>query len=181
MVLEYKKHWSSKICKMLETLENIHTCSPGAKVIVFSQWEALRCHVSRALNDRSVKHLSLVGNIFDRSRTLEQFRSDPSISLLLLSLEDSASGTNLTVASHVFLLHPMLAPSQAKAASFEAQAVGRSGAWARQSQCMSGASSLRRLWRKSSTKRTLPRVLIKFPFCSRLGRKTTHSSLTFQS
>merc|ERR1711896_109957 len=71
------------------------------------------------------KHLSLEGSIFDRSRTLKQFRSDPSISLLLLSLEDSASGTNLTVASHVFLLHPMFARSQAEAASFEAQAVGR--------------------------------------------------------
>merc|ERR1712232_116973 len=82
-------------------------------------------HVSRALHDRSVKHLSLEGSIFDRSRTLEKFRSDPSVSLLLLSLEDSASGTNLTVASHVFLLHPMLARSRATAASFEAQAVGR--------------------------------------------------------
>merc|ERR1740121_1488384 len=110
---------------MLETLQNIHTCSPGAKVIVFSQWNSLRCHVSQALHDRSVKHLSLEGGIFDRSHTLEQFRSDPRVSLLLLSLEDSASGTNLTVASHVFLLHPMLAPSQAKAASFEAQAIGR--------------------------------------------------------
>lgn len=125
MVMEYKKHWSSKICKMLETLENIHTSSPSAKVIVFSQWDALRCHVSQALQERNVEHLSLQGSIFDRSRTLEHFRSDPSVSLLLLSLEDSASGTNLTVASHVFLLHPMFAHSQAKAASFEAQAVGR--------------------------------------------------------
>jgi len=124
-VMEYRKHWSSKICKMLETVENIHTSSPGAKVIVFSQWDSLRRHVSQALHDRSVEHLILEGSIFDRSRTLEQFRSDPSVSLLLLSLEDSASGTNLTVASHVFLLHPMLARSQAEAASFEAQAVGR--------------------------------------------------------
>ena len=51
-------------------------------------------------------------------------RSDPSVSLLLLSLEDSASGTNLTVASHVFLLHPMFAPSQAKAASFNNAGLG---------------------------------------------------------
>jgi SNF2 family DNA or RNA helicase len=123
--MEYRKHWSSKVCKMLETLEGIHASSPGAKVIVFSQWDSLRGHVSQALCDRNVKHLILDGSIFDRSRTLEQFRLDPTVSLLLLSLEDSASGTNLTVASHVFLLHPMLAHSQAKAASFEAQAVGR--------------------------------------------------------
>merc|ERR1712061_788625 len=92
---------------------------------VFSQWNSLRCHVSRALRDKGVKYLSLEGTIFDRSRTLHQFQVDSSIPLLLLSLEDSASGTNLTVASHVFLLHPMLASSQEEASSYESQAIGR--------------------------------------------------------
>jgi len=83
-VMEYRSHWSSKMCKMLETLQNIRASSPAAKVIVFSQWDSLRCHVSQALHDRSVKHLNLKGSIFDRSHTLERFRSDPSVSLLLL-------------------------------------------------------------------------------------------------
>merc|ERR1719375_2345975 len=92
---------------------------------MFSQWNSLRHHMSQALVEVGVRHLSLEGSIFDRTRVLQQFQSDSDVSLLLLSLEDSASGTNLTVASHVFLLHPMLASSRAEAASFEAQAVGR--------------------------------------------------------
>lgn len=124
-VKEYTQRWSSKACSILETLQEIHRRDGGAKVLVFSQWNSLRCHLSQALRDGGVKHLSLEGNIFERSRVLQQFQSDALISLLLLSLEDSASGTNLTAASHVFLLHPMLAASDAEAASFEAQAVGR--------------------------------------------------------
>merc|ERR1711862_686928 len=72
-----------------------------------------------------VRHVSLEGTIFERTRALQNFQSDAGISLLLLSLEHSASGTNLTVASHVFLMHPMLGASQEEISSYEAQAIGR--------------------------------------------------------
>merc|ERR1711862_30054 len=72
-----------------------------------------------------VRHVSLEGTIFERTRALQNFQSDAGISLLLLSLEHSASGTNLTVASHVFLMHPMLGASQEEVSSYEAQAIGR--------------------------------------------------------
>merc|ERR1719265_2587605 len=45
--------------------------------------------------------------------------------VLLLSLGEAASGTNLTAASHVILLHPMLAPTRELAIGFEMQAIGR--------------------------------------------------------
>ncbi|CAK9090362.1 DNA repair protein rhp54 (RAD54 homolog 1), partial [Durusdinium trenchii] len=41
--------------------------------------------------------------------------------VLLLSLAQSASGTNLTAASHVVFLHPMLAPAE-RAVGYEMQA-----------------------------------------------------------
>lgn len=120
-----RAHWSTKLRLFVETFEIIQIREPDAKVIVFSQWDNLRRHVSRALTDVEVRHLVLEGDIYDRTRILSEFRADSGISLLLLSLEDSASGTNLTVASHVVLLHPMLASSRAEASSYEAQAVGR--------------------------------------------------------
>merc|ERR1712048_696332 len=116
---------SSKLRTFIETLENIRSEDPNAKAIVFTQWESLRIQTSSVLTEVGVRHLSLEGNIFERTRALQDFQSDKSISLLLLSLEHSASGTNLTVASHVFLMHPMLASSQEEASSYEAQAVGR--------------------------------------------------------
>merc|ERR1712124_37319 len=45
--------------------------------------------------------------------------------LMLLSLEESASGTNLTAANHVLIVHPMEATSREEAVAFEMQAVGR--------------------------------------------------------
>lgn len=120
-----RAHWSSKLCKFVETLESIRLHEPSAKVIVFTQWECLRIQTSRVLADIGVQHLSLEGDIFCRTHALQEFQSNQNISLLLLSLEHSASGTNLTVASHVFLMHPMLASSHEEVVSYEAQAVGR--------------------------------------------------------
>jgi len=122
---ESRAHWGSKLRCVVEALERIHARDPVAKVIIFAQWNSLRRQLGRALTQVGVKHALLEGSIFQRTRALESFRADPSIPLLLLSLEDSASGTNLTVASHVFLLHPMLASSAAEARAFEAQAIGR--------------------------------------------------------
>ncbi|CAK0901532.1 unnamed protein product [Prorocentrum cordatum] len=57
-----------------------------------------------------------IPNLFPRSS---------SVFVLLLSLEQSASGTNLTAASHVVFLHPMLAPTPEQAIGHELQAIGR--------------------------------------------------------
>lgn len=117
--------WGSKLRAVVETFEEIRESEPQAKVIVFAQWESLRQRLSLALTQNKIGHGLLQGNIFERTRALERFRKDEESSLLLLSLEDSASGTNLTEANHVFLLHPMLASSPEEAAAFEAQAIGR--------------------------------------------------------
>merc|ERR1712113_732011 len=47
------------------------------------------------------------------------------IFVLLLSLSESASGTNLTAGSHVVFLHPMLASTPERAVAQELQAIGR--------------------------------------------------------
>merc|ERR1711904_553981 len=117
--------WSSKLCSVIDTLKDVRKREPHAKIIAFTQWEELRGQFSEALNQIKIPHMSLCGDIFERTRTLERFQTEPEMSILLLSLEDSACGTNLTAASHVFLLHPMLATSPEEATAFETQAVGR--------------------------------------------------------
>lgn len=44
---------------------------------------------------------------------------------LLLSLETSTSGMNLTVAAHLFLVHPCLVGNRDTAVAYEQQAIGR--------------------------------------------------------
>merc|ERR1712157_13939 len=57
---------------------------------------------------------------------LTNFQYDESSpKILILSLEESASGTNLTASNHVIIVHPMEAATREEAVAFEMQAVGR--------------------------------------------------------
>merc|ERR1719235_1392440 len=69
----------------------------------------------------------LHGSPAQRDKVIREWQNDKSAAqfVLLLSLEQSASGTNLTAGNHVILVHPMLAATQEKAVSFEMQAIGR--------------------------------------------------------
>merc|ERR1712194_3789 len=71
--------------------------------------------------------MQLQGNVSVRDRTIREWQTNDASDqfVLLLSLAQSASGTNLTAASHVILLHPMLAATRDIAMSYEMQAIGR--------------------------------------------------------
>ena len=68
---------------------------------------------------RSIGHHSFEP-LDTRSRRFQYDLSGPR--MLLLSLEESASGTNLTAANHVLIVHPMEAQSKEEAVAFEMQA-----------------------------------------------------------
>lgn len=118
----------SKIMRLLEFLAHLEVSEPQAKVILFVQWEDLKKKVAGALAEFGVAHTVLQGSIWARQRAIEQFQlgevSDGG-RLLLLSLQDSASGTNLTAASHVVLFHPVIASSHEASVACEMQAIGR--------------------------------------------------------
>eukprot|EP00933_Yihiella_yeosuensis_P082239 TRINITY_DN9602_c0_g1_i2.p1 TRINITY_DN9602_c0_g1~~TRINITY_DN9602_c0_g1_i2.p1 ORF type:complete len:679 (+),score=99.78 TRINITY_DN9602_c0_g1_i2:85-2037(+) len=117
--------WGSKLRSVVQTLESIRANDSSAKVVVFAQWHDLRKKLAKALDEVGISFSMLEGSIFHRTRALKEFQVNSEVSLLLLCLEDSASGTNLTVGSHVFLIHPMLASSLEEAKAYEMQAIGR--------------------------------------------------------
>ena len=53
-------------------------------------------------------YLELRGEPTEINYRLNLFRKDPGIMVLLLSIEQAASGINLTEANHVFFAHPLL-------------------------------------------------------------------------
>jgi len=96
------------------------------KIICFVQWEDLKRKIGAALDEFGVQHLSLQGSVWARRAALTRFQYDESSPrMLLLSLEESASGTNLTASNHVIIVHPMEAATREEAVAFEMQAVGR--------------------------------------------------------
>lgn len=117
----------SKLQQVAEVLRGI-LASKDQRAIVFCQFADLEMHISRALSDVGIAHarLSAAKDIFEQTAVIDSFQQKTGRHrVLLLSLEQSASGTNLTAASHVLLIHPMAASTAERALAFEQQAIGR--------------------------------------------------------
>ena len=112
------KQWesSAKVDKLLEILENIQAGQmlvdgeeqEGGqdKALVFSQWTSLLDIIEVPLKQRGFRFLRLDGtmSLGTRSAVLQEFESDPTVSILLMSLRATSMGINLTCANHVILL-----------------------------------------------------------------------------
>merc|ERR1712190_582889 len=123
---QLRSQFGSKLAVMAERLLEIG--SKGEKAIVFCQWEDLKGKLADALGAFGVDHFQLRGNVYQRSEVLRKFQEEcgeGATHVLLLSLEHSASGTNLTAANHVVFVHPMNAASADRAVAYEAQAIAR--------------------------------------------------------
>lgn len=118
--------FGSKISALVAQLQLIRQC--GEKAVVFAQWQDLIFKIHAALVKFGINTAVLAGNAFERASVLQCFEG-PDMDVLLLSLEDSASGTNMAHANHVVLVHPMVAASAEEQQAYEAQAVGRVRRW----------------------------------------------------
>eukprot|EP00012_Vannella_robusta_P000766 CAMPEP_0206183062 /NCGR_PEP_ID=MMETSP0166-20121206/422_1 /ASSEMBLY_ACC=CAM_ASM_000260 /TAXON_ID=95228 /ORGANISM="Vannella robusta, Strain DIVA3 518/3/11/1/6" /LENGTH=148 /DNA_ID=CAMNT_0053597861 /DNA_START=336 /DNA_END=778 /DNA_ORIENTATION=- len=102
------------------------------KVIVFSQYHRLLTSLQSVLMkiDKSTFSKQVImckGNIHVRTKLLQSFNSteEDSPRILMLSLLNAASGTQLESASHVILLDPVVGTSE-EAHAIDAQAIARS-------------------------------------------------------
>mmetsp|Transcript_6007 Transcript_6007/g.10792 ORF Transcript_6007/g.10792 Transcript_6007/m.10792 type:complete len:1231 (-) Transcript_6007:113-3805(-) len=121
--------YGTKIRALVEKLLQIRSEDATAKIIVFTQWDDLKLKLRDAFQEFGLPTSLLGGGAQQRDKVIYKWQNDPTSQqyILLLSLEQSASGTNLTAANHVVLVHPMMAPSKEEAVRFEMQAIGR--AW----------------------------------------------------
>jgi len=122
-----RRRCGSKLAALVHKLHELRNADPTAKVILFVQFDDLKRKVAVALESFGIPIAQLHGSILHRANVIRDWQqnSDSATFVLLLSLAQSASGTNLTAASHVVFLHPMLAPSAEQAIGYELQAIGR--------------------------------------------------------
>lgn len=122
-ITKYGTKLTALVTKLLELREQDAT----AKAILFVQFDDLKMQVAAALRDCGVNTAQLKGSVSQRANIIRDWQENPDskIFVLLLSLAESASGTNLTAGSHVIFLHPMLASTAERAAAQELQAIGR--------------------------------------------------------
>ncbi|THV02481.1 hypothetical protein K435DRAFT_749158 [Dendrothele bispora CBS 962.96] len=96
------------------------------RVLVFVQFPDLMQKVAEAFAHHKINYLEIKGNATQRSKNLEKFQNESNERVLLLNvMDESASGANLTSASHAVFLSPLLAPSQEIYNACETQAIGR--------------------------------------------------------
>lgn len=111
------KHESAKLTATLELIEELH--AEGHKVLLFSQFVTMLDIIRDRLQDMNIPYYWLTGSTNNRAEVVEQFQTDESACVFLLSLKAGGSGLNLTAASYVILYDPWWNPA------VEAQAIDR--------------------------------------------------------
>ncbi|KFB51654.1 AGAP007417-PA-like protein [Anopheles sinensis] len=110
-------NYSDKIFKIVETILDLKDQEPDVKIVIFSHWEPILVKLEMALTDNRITSRQKSNRCKD---TVSEFK-DPELGItcLLLPLRYGSKGLNLTEATHIFLVEPILNPGE------ELQAIGR--------------------------------------------------------
>jgi superfamily II DNA or RNA helicase len=108
---------SAKLDALLERLEELR--DEGHQVLVFSQFVGMLEIIRDRLATENISYLMLTGQTENRAELVDEFQSDRTKTVFLLSLKAAGFGLNLTAASYVILYDPWWNPAA------EAQAIDR--------------------------------------------------------
>ncbi len=115
--------YGSKLGKLIQMVRTLLT--QDARIIIFSQWDEMLLLIRKSLLENGVDCSFISGNVYKRNKAISKFKlGGNNNSVILLSLENSASGTNLTEASHIFFVEPIDHIKESINA-IEGQAIGR--------------------------------------------------------
>jgi SNF2 family DNA or RNA helicase len=119
--------YGSKMGKLISMCKQIFN-DPNARIIIFSQWERLLLSIGRTLKENNINNVYCKGNVHQRNSTIKAFkdgvRDGKETKVIMLSLEHSASGTNLTEATHIIMMDPVDGTKE-EIKAIEGQAIGR--------------------------------------------------------
>lgn len=111
---------STKVAALMQELHQIRKANEKSdpsslpvKSIVFSQWTSMLNIIQHSLTKRGHKFVRLDGSMSreERAQVINEFQTDPSICVFLISMKAGGLGLNLTQASRVFLLDPWWNPA----------------------------------------------------------------------
>ncbi|KAJ3384193.1 hypothetical protein HDU84_003097 [Entophlyctis sp. JEL0112] len=109
--LDTTASFGTKTDFLLRHLLDIQATYPGAKSIIFSQWDAVLDVIATGCNKNGIRFVQ-----FDAWRTrrrnakdiVAEFRDDPGIQVLMLNARSQSSGLTVVCATHVFLIEPVV-------------------------------------------------------------------------
>jgi SNF2 family DNA or RNA helicase len=107
---------STKMLKIAEIIQHVHTNLPGDKILVFSMWVSVLQLVSQACQSdkpnqtgkpiNPIQFEMLHGQTSDRQAVLRRFKTDPACKVLFATYGVAGEGLNLVEANHVICVEP---------------------------------------------------------------------------
>lgn len=81
-------------------ISSLRQDNPTAKVVIFSQWDALLVKVDKILLQNKIRNVFCKGNVTVKKNALELFKNPTSdVRVIILSSKKRVSGYNLTIAT----------------------------------------------------------------------------------
>ena len=120
--------YGSKLGKLVSIIRHL-VAQDKTRIIVFSQWDDMLTLVGKTLAENEIENCFVKGNVWSRNSAIRKFKAgknDAGIDnkVIMLSLKNAASGTNLTEATHIFFIEP-INTSREESRVIECQAIAR--------------------------------------------------------
>lgn len=118
---------STKIAALVDEVKKMRAADTTSKALVFSQFGAMLELVEFGLKREGITCVVFRGGMTMQARTdvLSAFKTDPTLTVILISLKAGGEGLNLQAASHVFLLDPWWNPACEMQAIQRAHRIGQ--------------------------------------------------------
>ena len=138
--------YGTKMARLLRLLGEILGARTDGRIIIFSQWDELLTKMGEILRDNGFPNSHCRGSVYQKNNAIRTFKgeidekkkkrkrdendngdepSPDTPKIMMLSLKNSASGTNLTEATHVILMEPADSRIESSGVAMEAQAIAR--------------------------------------------------------
>lgn len=122
------KKYGSKLGKIISIIRHIAS-QEDTRIIIFSQWDDMLSLVGKTLAENEISNCFVKGNVWSRNSAINKFKAGKTSSgsdnkVIMLSLKNAASGTNLTEATHIFFVEPIDADKE-EIKAIESQAIAR--------------------------------------------------------
>uniref|UniRef100_A0A6C0H7X6 RING-type domain-containing protein n=1 Tax=viral metagenome TaxID=1070528 RepID=A0A6C0H7X6_9ZZZZ len=114
--------YGSKLGKLISLIKSLIN-DYNSKIIVFSQWDDMLTLISKTLIANDINNSCVKGNSYKRTAAINNFVSNID-KVIMLSLKNAASGTNLINATHIIFVDPINGCRE-EINSIECQAIAR--------------------------------------------------------
>jgi len=119
--------YGSKLGKLISIIRPL-VLLDNTRIIIFSQWDDMLNLIGTTLADNGINNSFVKGNIHCKNAAIYKFKNktlnENDTKVIMLSLKNAASGTNLTEATHIFFVEPINSTYN-ECKSIESQAIAR--------------------------------------------------------